>query len=175
LISVVMISSFGTEPAPMAASMPLTGRSVQAGLSQPGRQATPKGRGAAQAAGAEANGFDQHRALRQKTCISRGRLAGLPATKGRCGDGSVLTPCCQQPVNSRTWGRLRAVNPPRSGRGGRRLKFCYSDLPPSQGAEPARFLTFTRHHAENSLLGIERPKAGVRAFLARNAKTTDKA
>ena len=28
------------EPAPMAASMPLTGRSVQAGLSQPGRQAT---------------------------------------------------------------------------------------------------------------------------------------
>ena len=53
-------------------------------------------------------------------------------------------------------------------------KSCHSDQPTSQSAEPARFLTFTRHHAGNRLLGIEKPKAGVPAFLARNAKTTDK-
>jgi hypothetical protein len=71
------------ELAPMAASMPVHRAKRLSGAVTTWPPGHPKGRGAAQAAGAEANGFDQHRALRQKTCISRGRLAGLPATKGR--------------------------------------------------------------------------------------------
>ena len=150
----------------MAASMPFTGRSAKRCCRNlpPGH---PKGVELHKLLVRKRTALNQHRALRQKRGISRGRLAGIPASKGRWRQKRAHALLSVGRSNSSARKRLKASdsNQPIQDAGGRKRSEISSAQRPKRAiTRHAGFSMYLRTFASGASFTVATDSVGQGAL-----------